>query len=135
MKETKAVFLGFGAVAFAIVGVPVALFLYGMHEMDKPPTNVEGPISQAFLGVHVGGNAPARPVPAIDDLLPVGMSEDAALRDLHRDGFDCSRKGRRTVCLRSLHHGSSGESWTVTLTLDEAGQIAARSGTVSVSSL
>lgn len=135
MRESTAVFLGFGAVAFGIVAVPVAFFFYGAHAMDRQSTNVDGPISRAFRAVDVDANGSAEPVPAIDGLLPLGVTSDAALRDLREDGFDCSAKAGGAVCVRTLQHGSSSESWTVTLTFDASGRLASRSGSNRAKSL
>ena len=135
MKESTAVFLGFGAVALGIVAVPVAFFFYGAHAMNGQPANVDGPISRAFLAVDVDSNGSPKPVPALNGLLPLGTPEDAALGDLRRDGFDCAPEPNGTLCQRTLHHGSSSESWTVTLTFDAAGHLASRSGSTQAKSL
>lgn len=135
MKETSAVFLGFGAVALGIVAVPMAFFFYGAHAMNQQPANVDGPISRAFLGVDVDSNGSAEPVPGIDGLLPLGMPEAAALSSLGKDGFDCARRDGGTTCQRSVHHGSSSESWSVTLTFDGNGRLASRSGNTRAKSL
>ena len=135
MKESTGVFLGFGAVAVGIVLVPIAFSLFGLKAVDKPPANVDGPISRAFLGVEADADGKAEPVPAIDGLLPVGMPQDAALRDLHKEGFDCSPKERGAVCRRTLPHTSASEDWTVTLRFDEAGRLASRSGESRVKNL
>lgn len=135
MRESTAVFLGFGAVAFGIVAVPVAFFFYGAHAMNQQQPNVDGAISRAFLAVDIDANGSAEPVRAIDGLLPLGLAGDAALRDLRDNGFDCSTADGGAVCLRNLRHGSSSESWTVTLSFDPAGRIASRSGITRVKSL
>ncbi len=135
MKESTGVFLGFGAVAVGVILVPIAFSLFGMKAMDRPPANVDGPISRAFLGVEADANGPAKPVPAVDTVLPVGMPQDAALRDLHKEGFDCSPQDHGAVCRRTLPHASASEDWTVTLSFDEAGHLASRSGASRVKSL
>ena len=135
MKESTAVFLGFGVVMLGIIAVPIAFFFYGAHAMEGEPANVGGPISRAFLAVDVDSNGSPEAVSAIDGLLPLGTPKDAALGDLRRDGFDCAPKHTGTLCQRTLHHGSSSESWTVTLTFDAAGHLASRSGSTQAKSL
>lgn len=135
MKESTGVFLGFGAVALFIAAVPVAFLFFGSHVMDKPLANVDGPISRAFLGVDVDSNGAAEPVPAIDNLLPLGMPADTAVDSLQDNGFDCTKQQRGTVCSRTLNHGSASERWTVTLTFGADGSVASRSGTTQAKSL
>ena len=134
MKESTAVFLGFGAVAVGIVLVPVAFSIFAMKAMDKP-ANVDGPISRAFLDVEADANGKAEPVQAIDGLLPLGMPQNVALGDLRKEGFECSSKDHGAVCRRTLPHASASEDWTVTLRFDETGRLVSRSGANRVKSL
>lgn len=135
MKESTAVFLGFGAVGLGIVLVPIAFSVIGMKTIDKPPANVDGPISRAFLGVEADADGKAEPVQAIDGLLPLGLPQDAALADLRKEGFACSSESRGALCRRTLPHSSASEDWTVTLRFDETGRLASRSGASRVKSL
>ena len=103
--------------------------------MEKTPTDVGGPISQAFLAVDVASNGAAQPVPAIDGLLPLGMPADTAVAIFRTTASTAGRSRVARSCLRTLHHGSSSESWTVNLTFGADGGVASRSGTTQAKSL
>ena len=117
--------LALGTVALITFALAASLVYNSLVLRRRPERGPQGEISHAFFASRA---AASQGVVGLDDLLPAGMPETAALRRLTADGFACTFEPQAATCFRTVGAGRASDIWTIWLTFDATERLMSSQG-------